>query len=83
LESIANIILILTRVLTVIILGDVLVSFILDPYHPIRQALDAVVQPLLAPIRRIMPPVGMFDLSPLVLLVLVEMVGRFFAALIA
>ncbi len=31
-----------------------------------RNALDRILQPLLAPIRRVVPLVGMFDLSPVI-----------------
>ncbi len=65
----------LTTALTLLILADVLVSFILDPLHPVRRTLDSLVYPLLAPIRRFLPPVGMLDFSPFVLLILVQAVG--------
>jgi YggT family protein len=61
--------------LTGLILADVLVSFVLDPFHPVRRNLDAFVRPMLAPIRRVLPPVGMLDFSPFVLLILVQVVG--------
>ncbi len=82
-EVLATIILYMTRALTILILADIIVSYILDPFHPIRRFLDSIVQPLLAPIRRILPPAGMFDFSPIVLLILVEMVGRVLADLVA
>lgn len=74
--SLANAILIITRALTILILADVLVSYFLDVYHPIRRFLDSIVQPLLVPIRRILPPMGGLDFSPLVLFFLVELIGR-------
>ena len=69
--------------LTILILADVLVSFVLDPFHPVRRTLDAIVGPLLTPIRRILPPVGMLDFSPFVLLILVQVVGAFFLRLLS
>ncbi len=59
--------------LTLLILANIVVSFVLAPWHPIRRTLEAWVSPLLAPIRRILPPVGMFDFSPLVLVVLIQL----------
>jgi YggT family protein len=76
LTSLANAILIITRACTLIILADVLVGYILDVYHPIRQFLDSIVQPFLAPIRKLLPSAGGLDFSPLVLFFLVEMAGR-------
>ncbi len=50
-----------------ILLARVLISwFRVDPYHPLVRALHQLTEPLLAPIRRILPPAGMLDLSPIV-----------------
>ena len=65
----------LTTALTVLILADVLVSFLLTAFHPVRRTLDSLIRPLLAPIRSILPPIGMLDFSPFVLLVLVQLLG--------
>ncbi|HEY47913.1 MAG: hypothetical protein AMJ88_00870 [Anaerolineae bacterium SM23_ 63] len=72
----------LSRGLTLIIFADIIVSYFLSPYHPIRKALDSIVQPMLAPIRRIMPPSGMFDFSPLVLMFVIWLVERLLISLL-
>ncbi len=58
----------------------VIVSWI-NPHAPFAPALGMLLRPLLAPIQRLIPPVGGFDLSPLVLLlavyVLQMVVARF------
>jgi YggT family protein len=59
--------------LTLLILADILVSFILSPWHSVRRTLDSFVNPMLAPIRRVLPPVGMFDFSPLLLVILIQL----------
>lgn len=64
----------LFRVLTLIVFVDVLLSFFMAPYHPIRQSLDRIVEPMLAPIRRVVPPVSMIDFSPMVLLILLQII---------
>ncbi len=81
--ALASVILIATRILSVVILADIVISYILDPFHPLRQFLDSIVQPMLAPIRRLMPQVGMFDFSPIVLLILVQLIGSALANLIS
>ncbi len=63
------------QLLTLLILVHVILSYFMHPYHPVRQTVDRLVEPLLAPIRQLMPPVGMFDFSPLVLLILVQFIG--------
>ena len=50
-----------------VILARVLISwFNPNPYNPIVDAIYRLTEPVLAPIRRVLPPMGGFDLSPLV-----------------
>lgn len=44
--------------------------FTIDPYHPIPQMINRLTEPVLAPIRRVLPPVAMMDFS-----IVVAMVG--------
>jgi YggT family protein len=46
----------------------------LNPYTPVAPVLDALTRPFLRPLRRFVPPIGQFDLTPLVLVVLVQVV---------
>ena len=66
----------LANLLIILIFVWVIVSWILAPYHPIREALDRIVEPMLAPIRRVIPSIGMLDLSPMILMILIELVSR-------
>jgi len=60
--------------MNLIILVDIVVSFFLSPFHPVRNFLDKIVNPLLSPIRRIMPRTGMFDFSPIILILLLQVI---------
>lgn len=40
-----------------------------DPYHPLAQFLYRITEPVLAPLRNRIPPVGMVDISPMVALI--------------
>jgi len=62
-------------IILLVIVSSVL-SFFMSPYHPVKQALDRIVTPLLAPIRRIVPLIGMLDFSPLILIILLDLVSR-------
>ncbi len=66
----------LANLLIILIFVWVIVSWILAPYHPIREALDRIVEPMLTPIRRVIPSIGMLDLSPMILMILIELVSR-------
>lgn len=66
----------LSQVLTVLIIAQAIMSYFVSPYHPVREALDRLLDPLYAPIRRLLPQTGMLDFSPLVLIILVQIVSR-------
>jgi YggT family protein len=48
----------------------------MDPYHPLRRGIDSVVEPMLAPIRRVVPLLGMLDFSPIILIVLIQLLSN-------
>jgi YggT family protein len=51
-----------------------------SPYNPLSPLLDALTRPYLGPIRRILPTMGGIDLSPLVLILLLQMLLQFAVA---
>jgi len=63
-----------SQILIFIILAHVILSYFMDPYHPIRSFIDRLVEPLLAPIKRVVPLIGMMDFSPVVLIILVQFI---------
>ncbi len=72
----------LATILTILLFADILISFVLSPYHPIRLFLDRIIQPLLNPIRRVIPSFGMIDFSPWVLLILIQVVASLLVGLL-
>ena len=72
---VANIINTVASLFILVVIVDSILTYFLSPDNPVRNALDRVVFPFLAPIRRVVPPLGMFDLSPLILIVLVEVLS--------
>lgn len=63
----------IAQLLIILIIVSVILSYFMDPYHPLRRGIDSVVEPLLAPIRRVVPLIGMLDFSPFVLMLLIEL----------
>jgi YggT family protein len=59
-----------------VVIASSLLSFFLPPYHLVREALDRIVDPFLNPIRRLVPMAGMFDFSPLILIIVIQLVAR-------
>jgi YggT family protein len=70
------------QLITVLIIVQVFLSYFLSPYHPIRQSIDRILLPVYMKIRRYVPPVGVMDLSPLILLILVQLAGRILISLL-
>jgi len=68
--------------LTLVVFVDVLLSFVLNPFHPLRRALDSFVDPMLAPIRRVVPSAGGLDFSPAILLIVLQILGRVLVTLL-
>ena len=76
-DILINFVNILEWILIVLVFLSIILSYIMDPYHPIRQGVDRIVEPLLSPIRRIVPLVGMLDFSPFILIILIQVVSGF------
>ena len=63
------------QLIILLVIVSAILSYFMSPYHPIRTAIDRIVEPLLRPIRRVIPLVGMFDFSPLILIILVSVLS--------
>jgi len=70
-----NIINFVAQILSLLVIISAVLSFFMSPFHPIRQAIDRIINPILAPIRRVVPPMGTIDFSPLILLILIQIVA--------
>jgi YggT family protein len=57
-----------------VLLARVILSWFpnVDRSNPIIQFLYAVTEPVLRPIREMMPPTGMMDLSPLIVFLIIQ-----------
>ncbi len=47
---------------------------------PIVRLLDDITEPILAPFRRVIPPLGMLDISPIIAILLIQFVTGLLAA---
>ncbi len=69
--------------LDIAILARVLISWLQpDPYNPIVRAIYDITEPILAPLRRYIPPIGGFDLTPMVALILLDLLERVLISLL-
>ena len=51
--------------------------FPIDRNGPVVQALDAITEPILDPLRRVLPTIGALDLSPMVAIIVLFTLSRF------
>jgi YggT family protein len=83
-DTVATFISILTQVLFFAILIRALMSWIMpNDSSGISRVLQDVTEPVLAPIRRVLPPVGGIDFSPLLAMVLLQVVGNVLVSLVS
>ena len=64
-----------TLALTVLVLGRVLVSWVdAGGRGELSRFLIQATEPFLAPIRRVLPPMGMIDIAPMILIFVLALV---------
>ena len=73
--GIVSIINLLFNIFYLLILARIIFSFIrVSPYHPtwgpIQRTIYELTEPIMAPVRRILPPMGGLDFSPMLVLIL-------------
>lgn len=81
--DLANIIDKTILVFTILIIARALISWVpqlVDPRGPIAEFLITVTDPILAPIRAVMPRMGMLDLTPLIAILLLRLIGTILIA---
>jgi YggT family protein len=72
----------LCEVYTLIIILRIIISWISpERSNVIWRILYQVTEPILSPLRRILPPMGVIDLSPLVAVVVLQLVAALFSYL--
>lgn len=67
----------LFTLLTLAIIARALLSWVtMDPDHPVAVFLIQITDPILAPLRRYIPPIGMMDITPIVAIILIQIFSR-------
>ena len=63
----------LIDVYTIVVLAAVVLTWIrLSPRNPVLQFVHMLTEPVLAPARRIIPPLGGLDLSPMLVMIALQ-----------
>jgi YggT family protein len=64
-------------VLTGAIFIRVLLSwFPIDPRNPLVTLLYDITEPILEPLRRVVPRLGMIDITPLIAIIIIQVIGN-------
>ena len=62
------------QIYTWLLIASVLISWILpDPSHPVVRVLSRVTEPILSPIRNLLPTMGRMDFSPFIAIVAIQL----------
>jgi len=64
-----------SQAVILLMLAYAILSWVAKPWNQVRRVVERLSDPLLAPIRRVVPLVGMVDISPLVLILLVQLLA--------
>lgn len=60
-----------------VILARVLMSWVnIDPYSPVARIIYDLTEPVLAPVRSLLPPTAGLDFSPIIVMVLLQIFGQ-------
>lgn len=63
--------------LNLAILVRVIVSWLnINPYHPLVSLVYQITDPILLPLRRIIPPLGMIDVTPIIAMMLLSLIQQ-------
>lgn len=52
-----------------------------DPYNPLVRLLSEITEPILAPLRRVMPRIGMIDITPMIAIFILIVIRQVVAGL--
>jgi YggT family protein len=68
----------LLEIYSFVVLARVLLTWVpnLDPYHPAVQFLQRITDPVLEPARRLIPPIGMIDISPIIVMIVLSFLAN-------
>lgn len=65
----------ISQLLILLVVLDTILFFFLPPYNNFRKSIDQLVNPMLKPIRKFVPLVGNIDFSPLILVIMIQIVS--------
>jgi YggT family protein len=78
----AALIVLFIQLYSMVILARVLMSWVqVDPYSPLARTIYDLTEPVLQPIRNLLPPAAGLDFSPIIAIVLLQTIGQLLATM--
>ena len=82
-DSLVYVVDVFFTLLSLAILARVLLSWVrVSPYHPAVDFVYRITEPILAPLRGVLPSVGMVDISPVIAIILLQIIQQVLVAII-
>ena len=82
-DSLVYVVDVFFTLLSLAILARVLLSWVrVSPYHPAVDFVHRITEPILAPLRGVLPPVGMVEISPVIAIILLQIIQQVLVAII-
>lgn len=83
----AELIFMITQIITLLIFARVIMSWMIsfgrmNPYSPLAKTIYDLTEPMLAPVRNLLPPASGFDFSPIIVLIGVQVIGQLLIGLV-
>ena len=80
----AAVLTLLIQLYSFVILARVLMSWInIDPYSPLARTIYDLTEPVLAPVRNLLPPAAGLDFSPIIVIILLQVLQSLLVATFA
>jgi YggT family protein len=79
---VGQILITIVTVLQILLLVRAVLSWLPLGYNPVSQLVVNLTEPMLAPLRRIMPRTGMFDLTPMIAMIILLVIRVAIASVI-
>jgi YggT family protein len=82
-NGIISIIHTISNIFILLVIFSVFLPYFLSPTNKFREIVDRIVNPFLVLLRRYIPPLGRFDFTPVILVILVQLVTILLTGLLA
>jgi YggT family protein len=77
----AAVVSLLIQLYSFVILARVLMSWVnIDPYSPLARTIYELTEPVLAPVRNLLPPAAGLDFSPIIVIILLQVLQSILVA---